>query len=127
MLEFFKYSTRAVIQRTIVDFPAFLEHGSVEKIVFCAHTKRSTFHAFLNIYLQGGSSAAGKAQHADADTGKQVIRDVISLKNRYILRYLHTDKKFFPHTYIRKFRGIGCKVIYEERLPNAYKYKYKYK
>jgi hypothetical protein len=32
---------RAVIQRTIVDFPAFLEHGSAEKIAVCgAHTNR---------------------------------------------------------------------------------------
>ncbi len=29
-----------VIQRTIVDFPAFLEHGSAEKIAVCAHTNR---------------------------------------------------------------------------------------
>jgi hypothetical protein len=28
----------AVIQRTIVDSPAFLEHGAVEKIAVCAHT-----------------------------------------------------------------------------------------
>jgi hypothetical protein len=42
MLEFFKYkySIRAVIQRTIVDFPALLEHGSAEKIKVCAHTNR---------------------------------------------------------------------------------------
>jgi hypothetical protein len=26
--------------RTIVDFPAFLEHGSAEKIAVCAHTNR---------------------------------------------------------------------------------------
>jgi hypothetical protein len=41
MLEFFKYSThesRAVIQRTIVDSTAFLEHGLAEKITVCAHT-----------------------------------------------------------------------------------------
>ncbi len=39
MLEFFKYSTSEnVIQRTIVDFLAFLEHGSAEKIAVCAHT-----------------------------------------------------------------------------------------
>jgi hypothetical protein len=30
----------AVIQRTIADFPAFLDHGSVEKIAVCAHTNR---------------------------------------------------------------------------------------
>jgi hypothetical protein len=30
--------SQAVISRTIVDFPAFLEHGSVEKIAVCAHT-----------------------------------------------------------------------------------------
>jgi hypothetical protein len=29
-----------VIQRTIVDFPAFLEHGSAEKIAVCGHTNR---------------------------------------------------------------------------------------
>ncbi len=41
MLVFFKYSTlQAVIPRTIVDSPAFLEHGSAEKIVVCAHTPR---------------------------------------------------------------------------------------
>jgi hypothetical protein len=32
-LEFFK--SRSVIQRTIVDFPEFLEHGSTEKIAVC--------------------------------------------------------------------------------------------
>jgi hypothetical protein len=32
--------SRAVIQRTIVDFPAFLEHGSAEKIAVCGHTNR---------------------------------------------------------------------------------------
>jgi hypothetical protein len=32
MWEFFKYSIRAVIQRTIVDFPALLEHGAAKKI-----------------------------------------------------------------------------------------------
>ncbi len=31
---------RAVIQRTIVDIPAFLEHGSSEKIGVCAYTNR---------------------------------------------------------------------------------------
>jgi hypothetical protein len=31
---------RAAIQKTIVDFPAFLEHGSAEKIAVCAHTNR---------------------------------------------------------------------------------------
>jgi hypothetical protein len=30
----------AVIQRIIVNFPAFLEQGSVEKIAVCAHTNR---------------------------------------------------------------------------------------
>jgi hypothetical protein len=30
----------AVIQRRIVDFPAFLEYGSAEKIAVCAHTNR---------------------------------------------------------------------------------------
>jgi hypothetical protein len=35
MLEFY---SRAVIQRTIVDSPAFLKHGSAEKIRVCAHT-----------------------------------------------------------------------------------------
>jgi hypothetical protein len=29
---------QAVIQRTIVVFPAFLEHSSAEKIAVCAHT-----------------------------------------------------------------------------------------
>ncbi len=29
---------QAFIPRTIVDFPAFLEHGSAEKIAVCAHT-----------------------------------------------------------------------------------------
>jgi hypothetical protein len=38
MLELFKYSYS--IQRIIVDFPAFLEHGSVEKITVCAYTNR---------------------------------------------------------------------------------------
>jgi hypothetical protein len=31
---------RAEIQRTIVVTPAFLEHGSEEKIAVCAHTNR---------------------------------------------------------------------------------------
>jgi hypothetical protein len=30
--------SQALIQRTIVDFPAFLEHSSAEKIAVCAHT-----------------------------------------------------------------------------------------
>jgi hypothetical protein len=30
--------SRAVIQRTIVDFPEFFEHGSAEKFAVCAHT-----------------------------------------------------------------------------------------
>jgi hypothetical protein len=41
MLEFFKYLySRAVLQRTIVDFPAFLETGLAEKIAVCTHTTR---------------------------------------------------------------------------------------
>jgi hypothetical protein len=32
--------SQAVIQRTIVVFPAFLEHGLGEKTVVCAHTNR---------------------------------------------------------------------------------------
>jgi hypothetical protein len=32
------FYSRAVIQRAIVDFPAFLEHGSADKIAVCAHT-----------------------------------------------------------------------------------------
>ncbi len=32
--------SRAVIQRKIVFSPAFLEHGSSEKITVCAHTNR---------------------------------------------------------------------------------------
>jgi hypothetical protein len=35
-----EFYSRSVIQRTIVDFLAFLEHGSAEKIVVCAHTNR---------------------------------------------------------------------------------------
>jgi hypothetical protein len=31
---------QAVISRTIVDSPAFLEHGSAEKIAVCGHTTR---------------------------------------------------------------------------------------
>jgi hypothetical protein len=34
------FYSRAVIQRTIVIFPAVLEHGSAEKIAVCAHTNR---------------------------------------------------------------------------------------
>jgi hypothetical protein len=33
---------RAEIQKTIVNFPAFLEHGSAEKIAVCAHTNRDS-------------------------------------------------------------------------------------
>jgi hypothetical protein len=32
--------SQAVISRTIVDFPAFLEQGLAEKIAVCAHTTR---------------------------------------------------------------------------------------
>jgi hypothetical protein len=32
------FYSQAVIPRTIVDSPAFLEHGSAEKIAVCAHT-----------------------------------------------------------------------------------------
>jgi hypothetical protein len=35
------FYSRAVIQRTIVDFPAFLEHGFAEKIAVCVHTNRN--------------------------------------------------------------------------------------
>jgi hypothetical protein len=35
-----KFCSRALIQGTIVDFLAFLEHGSVKKITICAHTNR---------------------------------------------------------------------------------------
>jgi hypothetical protein len=31
----------AVIPRTIVDSPAFLDHGSAEKIAVCGHTTRN--------------------------------------------------------------------------------------
>jgi hypothetical protein len=34
------FYSQAVIQRTIVDFPAFLEHGSAENMAVCAHTNR---------------------------------------------------------------------------------------
>jgi hypothetical protein len=40
MLNFGLNCSQAVISRTIVDFPAFLEHGSAEKIAVCAHTTR---------------------------------------------------------------------------------------
>jgi hypothetical protein len=47
MLEFFKiFYSKAVIQRIVVDFHAFLEHGFAErygfaeKIAVCAHTNR---------------------------------------------------------------------------------------
>jgi hypothetical protein len=32
------FYTQALIPRTIVDSPAFLDHGSAEKIVVCGHT-----------------------------------------------------------------------------------------
>jgi hypothetical protein len=32
------FYSQAAIPKTIVDSPAFLEHGSAEKIVVCAHT-----------------------------------------------------------------------------------------
>jgi hypothetical protein len=34
------FYSQAVIPRTIVDSPAFLEHGLVEKIAVCAHITR---------------------------------------------------------------------------------------
>jgi hypothetical protein len=34
------FYSKAVIPRTIVDFPPFLEHGSAEKIAVCANTTR---------------------------------------------------------------------------------------
>jgi hypothetical protein len=34
------FYSRAVIQRTIVDSPSFLEHGLAEKIKVCAHSTR---------------------------------------------------------------------------------------
>jgi hypothetical protein len=41
MLEFLQiFFSQAVIQRTIVDSPAFLETGLVEKIAVCDHTTR---------------------------------------------------------------------------------------
>jgi hypothetical protein len=38
MLEFFNYFSLAIIQRTIVDTPPFLEAGLAKKITVCAHT-----------------------------------------------------------------------------------------
>jgi hypothetical protein len=35
------FYSQAVIPRTIVHSPAFLEHGSAEKIPVCAHTTRN--------------------------------------------------------------------------------------
>ncbi len=32
------FYSQVIIQRTIIDSPAFLEHGSAEKIAVCAHT-----------------------------------------------------------------------------------------
>jgi hypothetical protein len=37
------FYSRAVIQRTIVDFLAFYEHGSAEKIAFCANKQEDGF------------------------------------------------------------------------------------
>jgi hypothetical protein len=34
------FYSQAIIPRTIVDSPTFLEHGSAEKIAVCAHTTR---------------------------------------------------------------------------------------
>jgi hypothetical protein len=34
------FYSQAVMSRTIVDSPAFLEHGSAEKIAVCGHTTR---------------------------------------------------------------------------------------
>jgi hypothetical protein len=36
------FYSRTAIQRTIVNFPAFLEHGSAEKLAVCAHIRTST-------------------------------------------------------------------------------------
>ncbi len=36
------FLSQAVIQRTVVDFPAFLETGLAEKISVCVHTNRMT-------------------------------------------------------------------------------------
>jgi hypothetical protein len=49
MLELFKYSYS--IQRIIVDFPAFLEHGSVEKITVSARTNRDPKSRRLDSFL----------------------------------------------------------------------------
>jgi hypothetical protein len=35
-----KFYSGSVLQRTIVDSPAFLEQGSAEKIMVCGHTNR---------------------------------------------------------------------------------------
>jgi hypothetical protein len=41
MLEFLQiFFSQAIIQRSIVDFPAFLEQGLAEKIADCDHTTR---------------------------------------------------------------------------------------
>jgi hypothetical protein len=58
MLEFLKYSIRAVIQRTIVDFPAMLEHGSAKRITVCVpiqtviRTSRRLDSFFKNLKLK---------------------------------------------------------------------------
>jgi hypothetical protein len=46
-----KFYSRAVIQRTIVNFPAFLEHGLVVKIAVCAHTNRDPNEHGLDPFL----------------------------------------------------------------------------
>jgi hypothetical protein len=40
LLVSFKYFTHKPKQETIVESPAFLEHGLAEKITICAHTTR---------------------------------------------------------------------------------------
>ncbi len=48
-------NSRAIIQRTIVDFPAFLEHCSAEKIPVCAQTNRDTNKQEVDIFVWSGS------------------------------------------------------------------------
>jgi hypothetical protein len=51
MQEFFKYSTHEQYQKTIVHFPAFLEHSSAEKIVVCARTNRDPNKQEVGFFL----------------------------------------------------------------------------
>jgi hypothetical protein len=59
------FYSRAIIHKTIVDFPAFLAHGSAAKIAGCVHTSRH-----LGVFF---------AEQSEKNFGRQTQENLVSL------------------------------------------------